>query len=345
MYPNNDLDTQNETSGRGDGGLVQPQTLMFTSARMAAVFLVLALGPSSFAAAQPAPVTIRVGAPVTETSTPLVYAMRAGLFERAGIRIELSKLASGAAVSAAVASGALDAGNTSLLALIQGHARGIPFAIIAAAGNLWGPGSEGGLLVQDPALREPKDFAGKTITAAAVNDINALAMQAWLDRGGADPKSVKFIEIPQPAAPAALEAGRVDGVTLLGAAYATALASPKVRAVGNIFGAIAPRFTITAWFSTRTWVDRNRAAAGRFARVMSEAAAYTNAHPEETLGDLVGFTGMDRAVAAKMKRANFTTVLNPAEVQPVIDVAARYKAIDQGFPASELIVDVAKDAR
>lgn len=318
---------------------------MAAFARIAAAALMLLLLPS-FGAAQPALVTLRVGAPVTETLTPLLYAMRTGLFERAGLKIELSKMTSGAVVSAAIAGGALDVGSTSMLALILGHAHGLPFTIFAAAANLWGPGSEGGLLVQTASpLREPKDFAGKTITAAAVNDINALAMQAWLDQGGADPKSVKFVEVPQPAAPAVLEAGRVDGVTITGAAYATALASAKVRAVGNVYAAIGPRFTITAWFSTQTWVERNRGAAERFARVMSAAAAYTNTHPDETLRDLVDATGMDRDVAAKMKRTTFTTILNPAEVQPVIDVAARYKAIDKGFPASEFIIDVAKDAR
>lgn len=309
--------------------------------RLAAVALAIALLPS-FGAAQPALVTIRVGHPVTETATPLLYAMRAGLFERAGIKIELTKMASGAAVSGAIAGGALDVGGTSLLALILGHARGVPFTIFAAAGNLWYPGADGGLLVQAAStLREPKDFAGKTITAAAVNDINALAMEAWMDQGNADPKSLKFVEIPQPAAPAALEAGRVDGVTLVGTAYATAKSNPKVRAVGNIFAAIAPRFTITAWFASQEWVDHNRAVAERFARVLSEAAAYTNAHPAETLPDVVAYTGIDPALAAKMKRATFTTVLSAADVQPVIDVAAKYKAIDKGFPAAELITNVA----
>lgn len=310
--------------------------------RILMVALVVALLPA-LGGAQPALVTVRVGHPVTETATPLLYAMRAGLFERAGIKIELTKMSSGAVVGGAVAGGALDVGGTSLLALILGHVHGVPFTIFASAGNLWLPTSDGGLLVQSASnLREPKDFIGKTITAAAVNDINALSMEAWMEQGGADPKSVKFVEIPQPAAPAALEAGRVDGVTLTGAAFATAKASPKIRDIGNIFSAIGPRFVITAWFTSRDWVEHNRGVAERFARVLSEAAAYTNTHPDETLGDVVAFTGIDRTIAAKMKRATFTTALSASDVQPVIDVAAKFKAIDKTFPASELITDVGR---
>ena len=303
----------------------------------------LALLPS-LGGAQPALVTVRVGHPVTETATPLLYAMRAGLFERAGIKIELTKMTSGAAAAAALAGGALDVGGTSLLSLILGHARGVPFTIFAAAGNLELPTTQAGLLVQSTSnLREPKDFAGKTVTAAAVNDINSLAMEAWMEQGGADPKSVKFIEITHSAAPAELEQGRVDGITLgAGTQFSTAMASPKIRFVANIFAAIAPRFSNTAWFTSRDWIARNRALAERFARVLNEAAAYTNAHPEDTLREMIEYTGIDPAVAAKMKRVTFSTTLLPSDIQPVIDLAAKRKAIDKWFSASEIITDLSR---
>ena len=160
--------------------------------------------------------------------------MRAGLFDRAGIKIELTKMRSGAAVSAAVAGGGLDAGGTSLLALILGQAHGIPFTIIAAANNMAVEGYEGGLLVQSGSpLHDAKDFAGKTVSAAAVNDIVTLSLWAWMDQNGADWRSLKVVEIPQPAAAAALEQGRVDGAYITGAAFADASSRPEAAAVGQ----------------------------------------------------------------------------------------------------------------
>jgi NitT/TauT family transport system substrate-binding protein len=300
----------------------------------------LALAPRAIGA-QAAAVTLKAGVPVTETATPLLYAMRAGLFERAGIKIELTRMASGAAVASAIAGGAVDIGGTSLLALVLGHARGVPFTIVAAANNLWTAGAEGGLLVQDTSpLREAKDFSGKVISAAAVSDIVALQLWVWLDKNGGDAKAVKFLEIPQPVAAAALEQGRVDGSVLTGAAFANAKANPKLRAIPGVLNALAPRYVFTCWFSTRDWLDKNHVVAERFSRAMSEAAAYTNAHPDETLNDMLAFTGMDRAVALKMRRAVFTTAINPAEIQPLIDAAVKYKFIDKGYSATELISDV-----
>ena len=291
--------------------------------------------------AQAAPVTLKIGHPPTETATPLLYAVRTGLFDRAGIKIDLTKMRSGAAVSGAVAGGALDLGGTSLLALILGHAKGIPFTIVAAANNMAQEGYVGGLLAQATSpLHDAKDFEGKTVSAAAVNDIVTLSLWAWMDKNGADWHSLKVVEIPQPAAAAALLQGRVDGAYITGAAFADAVADPKLHVVAKVWDAIAPRYAATAWFTTRDWLARNHAVAQRFARVMSEAAAYTNTHPDETLPDMIAYTGMERAVALKMHRATFSTTLRGADIQPLIDAAAKYKFIDARFNGAELVSDV-----
>ena len=304
-------------------------------------FAAATLAPRAIGA-QPAPVTLKIGHPPTETATPLLYAVRAGLFDRAGIKIELTKMSSGAAVASAVAGGALDAGGTSLLSLIIGHTKGIPFTIIAAANNMATETYEGGLLVQsDSPYKDAKDFAGKTISAAAVGDIVTLTLWAWMDQNGADWHSLKVVEIPQPAAAAALEQGRVDGAYITGAAFANAMTDGKLRVVGKVWSSLGQRYASTAWFSTRDWVARNHAVAERFARVMSEAAGYTNTHPDETLPDMLAYTGMNRAAALKMHRAVFSTTLRSTDIQPLIDACAKYKFIEKGYPASDLVSDVA----
>lgn len=300
----------------------------------------LAVVPSAVRA-QAAPATIRMAAPPAEQEVPLYYAMRTGLFERAGIKIEMAKMGSGAAVAAAIAAGALDIGLSSMLAIILGHARGVPFRIVAPAG-LWLPDNEGGLLVSTSSpLRTAKDFEGKTIQAAAVNDVNSLAMWSWMEQNGADYSTIKVVEIPQSAAPAALEQGRVDGITVSNPAFTVAMASGKARLVTNIWSAISPRILLVCWFSTSNWVGRNRGVAERFGRIIAEAATYCNTHVEETVGDLVEITGLDRSLAAKMKRSFQTPSVKAAEIQPIIDVAAKYKILEKSYPAGEIIAETA----
>lgn len=317
-----------------------PSSIPFSRRAALAATAALTLAPRR-TFAQPALFPIHAGHPPTETATPALYAIRSGMFERAGIALTIDKMSSGAAVAAGVASGGLDLGGTSLLAVILGHAKGIPFQFVGAATNLWFPEADGGLLsMATSPLATPKDFIGKTVSAAAVNDIVSLELWEWMDKGGADWRSLKIVEIPQPAQPAALEAGRVDGIVVTGAAYATAMATGRIKLVTKIAAALAPRFAMTCWFSTAGWIEKNHAVAQRFARVLSDAAAFTKGHPDETLKDMLDYTLTDRAVALKMKRQVYGTTLNPPDVQPVIAAAAKFKMIDKEFPAADLISDV-----
>ena len=267
--------------------------------------------------------------------------MHAGLFERAGIDLQYSKAATGAAAAAALAGGAIDIACSAVLVIISGHSHGVPFTIVAPTES-WLPNSDGGLLVSSASpLRVAKDFNGKTIAVQAVNDINVVAMKSWVDQNGGDSSSLKFIELPQLAAPPALEQGRIDAITVSNPAFTIATTDGKARLVGNIYGAIAPKLLIAGYFSTTEWVSHNRDAAARFARVIADASAYINAHIDEATGYVADFTGLDRALLTKMRRTAQPTVVSSAELQPFIDAAAKYKIIDKPFPANDIIADTA----
>jgi len=306
----------------------------------AAVALVMSVSPARIAA-QPALTVIRLGSSPDDQAAPILYAIRTGMFARAGLDVQVTKMNSGAAVAAAVASGALDIGKSSILGLIVGHTKGVPFTIVAPSG-LWASKPEGGLIVRaDSPIHGAKDFAGKTVSAAAVFDINSLAMQAWLDQNGGDSKAVKFVELPSLQAPVALEQGRVDAATLVNPGFARAMADGKARLIAPIWDAIGKRFLIGAWFTTTDYVAKNRSVVERFSRVVAEANADFSANPADTVDDMVAFSGLDRDMILHMQRTTQTPVALASDVQPVIDVAAKYAFIAQPFPAAELISDAA----
>jgi len=286
--------------------------------------------------------TLRVGGPPAEQALPLFYANRAGLFERAGIKLELSGGASGAATAAAVASGGLDIGLSSMLAIILGHAHNVPLTIVAPSG-VFVPETAAGLIVMNDApLHVAKDFNGKTIAAAAVNDINSLGLWTWMDKNGGDSSTVKVVEIPQGAQPAALEQGRVDGITLSNPAFTVAMATGKMRFIVNIWNSMAPRLLLVCWFSTTGWVERNRSVAERFGQVIAEAAVYCNTHVQETVDDIVTLSHLERSLVLQMKRTLQEPTVKADEIQPMIDAAVKYKLLSRGFPAAELIASTAQ---
>ena len=82
----------------------------------------------------------------------------------------------------------------------------------------------------------------------------------------------------------------------------------------------------------------------RFARGFHEASAYTNAHQAETVDLVASYTHATPETIAKMARAVDPEYVEARNLQPVIDVLARYGAIDKTFSAQDLISSVALKA-
>jgi len=178
---------------------------------------------------------------------------------------------------------------------------------------------------------------GKTIATPAIDSLSTLVISNWVDVHGGDARTLKFVEIPISAAQAALELHRIDAALMNDTALSTALASGNVRILAPAMDAIAPEFPYSGWFATADWAAKHRDLVQAFARVMAAATAYTNAHHAQTAAMLADFTGQTLDAVEHANRADTGTVLRLSEIQPLIDLAAKYKLIPQAFPARELV--------
>jgi NitT/TauT family transport system substrate-binding protein len=287
-------------------------------------------------------VPLRLAAPANDTATSALWALHVGRYKQAGLAVDLRPMASGAAVTAAVAGGAVDVGLSSLVTLISAHAKGLPFTLIAPSGIISADVPFTGFIVRkDAPIANGRDLNGKTVASPALRDLNAVASMAWIDQNGGDASSVRFVELSQPASIAALDEGRIDA-TILGTPTLTeALATGKFRVLADAFTAVSKRFEHIAWFTTLDFASKNRDALTRFARVMHDAALYCNAHPAETAPLVAEFDKVDLAVVQRMVRVPFAPYLDAKMIQPLVDVAFKYKLIDRAFDAAELISPLA----
>lgn len=282
--------------------------------------------------------TLRVAAPPSEDTAPMLYALSAGLFTKAGVNVELTQMVSGAAISAAVAGGAEDIGFSSLQGLISGRAHGLTFQLVSPGGVYTSKDPYSLMVVRaDSPIRSAKDLDGKTIASPALKDLDWIASTAWMERNGGDVKTAKFIELPNPSLGPALIDGRIDAFTVGEPWIQRALDTGKVRVLGKSFDAIAPQFLMTGWFATADYVAKNRDAVEKFERVMRDATVYANGHHAEIVPLLASFTKLDADLIARTIKGDGSPYLDPKLVQPMIDVTARYQIIDKAFDASELI--------
>jgi NitT/TauT family transport system substrate-binding protein len=308
----------------------------------AALLALQCAGLSSAVRAQAAPEPILVGASSDDVVRPLLYAVDAGLFKKAGLDVQLVKLANGAAVAAAVAGGSIQLGKGSALTPVQAYAKGIPFIVTANLADYSSDSPNIAMVVQNSApIHAPKDLVGKTIGMVGLNDSNTLGVYAWLEKAGVDLTSVKFIELGNSAGAAALEAKRVDAMMFLDPALSAALTNPNFRILGYPNDALGRRFSVGTMFGFAAWVSAHRDEMDRFNRALSTAEAYVAGHENETKALAAKFAGLDLSQLQNIRPPTRTTGITTSDLQIVIDAAAKYKFIPKGISANELICDCA----
>ena len=285
--------------------------------------------------------TISVILPPSTDVAPLLYADKAGLFTKAGLNVEITQLPNGATIAAAIAGGSGQIGFSSLSALITGHARGLPFQLVAPGGVYTADDPYAYMLVRsDSTIRTGKDLNGKTLGSASIGDLDTVSAYAWMDQTGGDVKTTHVIELANPVLSRALIDGRIDALSIGQPWVTLALDSGKIKTIGKSFSAIAPRFLMSAYFSTAAFAASSPDALERFERVVSDASAYVNTHHDVIIPLLAAFTKLDPALIARTMKGSDAQYLDAKDIQPMIDASAKFGMIAKSFKAEDMMSPV-----
>jgi NitT/TauT family transport system substrate-binding protein len=281
---------------------------------------------------------VRVASALSDDIAPVVYGIAAGIFARHGLDVQLQAANSGAAAAAAVLGGSLEMAKSGTMAIVLGHVRGVPLTAIWPAAISTSAAPIAGLVVlRSGAIATAKDCNGKVFPGASLQDINQLAAMAWVDANGGDSKTMRFVEIPSSEAIPALQAGRIDGATVLNPILQVALRTPALRLLTNPFDTISKHFCSSTWFTTSDYAAKNPDVVRRFVTALQEATRYEYAHQAEMAQYLAPFLHVDEAALAAFPRTTDGLTLTPSDYQPVIDLAVRYGVIPKAFPAREML--------
>jgi NitT/TauT family transport system substrate-binding protein len=287
--------------------------------------------------------TIRVSGSPDEDIIGSLWGQQSGIFKKYGLDVQVTRSNSGSAVSAAVIGGSLEIGKSSVLGLIVAHAKNVPF-VLEAPSSLYASENPSAALViaKDSPIKSGRDLNGQTLAVPALGDLFTIVNSAWIDKNGGDSKTVKFVELPGPAAAEAIAVGRVAGATLAQPILSDALTSGKVRILGYSFNAIANHYLATAYFTTAAYATQNADVMARFRKGIAEASAYVNAHRPEMVPLIAKYSAVDPAIVASFPRILLGLTLDPQSIQPIIDTAAKYKAIPASFPARDVFDPAAR---
>jgi NitT/TauT family transport system substrate-binding protein len=282
---------------------------------------------------------LTIGTLSTDSCSALYTAQQKGFFKAEKLDVKLDSIASGAAISSGVLGGSLQIGCSSVGSVASAYAQGVPVAVVSQGAVYSSKEPTSALMVAAKSpVRSAADLNGKTIAVNALKNVTQVAAEAWIAKNGGDPKSVKFIELPFPQMGAALAAGRAAAAVVAEPSVTIAEQKGQARVLGDAYDAIANRFSISTFFSSRSWATSNKDVVARFQRALSRAGAYSNSHQAETAKVLSQASGLSPQVAARMKRAEWETSIDLKTLQPPIDAAARFGAISKPVKAGDLLV-------
>ncbi len=295
-----------------------------------------ALGALALGHRAAADAPVRIAALTIDASASCYYAQDEGFFKRSAIDAQMQTIASGGAIVGAVASNAVDIGFANLVSVAAAFARELPVTIVA-------PGSVDvetlptNALVVAPAstIRSGGDFNGKTLATTTLKNIVQFAAQLWVDKHGGDSSTIRFVEMPFSAMADALRAGRIDAA-LVAEPFMTSLKA-KSRLIAYPMAAIGPRVQLGGWIANAAWARANPGTVAAFDDAIVKANEWGNAHHDLSAQVLVKYGKFDLDALMKTNRATYATRLVPAELQPAIDVAARYGAIAQSIPVERML--------
>jgi hypothetical protein len=110
---------------------------------------------------------------------------------------------------------------------------------------------------------------------------------------------------------------------------------PRRRRLGAPSDAIASEFMLSAWYGTADFVKTHADAVRRFAAANTETALWANRNRAESGRILEKYA--KTLVPPTMIRAVYAERLDPALVQPVLDISFKYKLLHAPALAKDMI--------
>jgi NitT/TauT family transport system substrate-binding protein len=271
-----------------------------------------------------------------DAGAEVYYSLDMGFFRDAGIDAQIEPIASGAAIASAVASDAVDVGFSNLISIAVAYKRNIPFTLLAPGSLYLAKVPTSVLMVpKNSPIKTARDLNGKTIGANGLKTITQYAPQYWIDRNGGDSTTVKFVEMTFPQILESFSAGRIDAAIVAEPFVTEARTSGRILA--DAYDAVGPRYIIGCWFTTVAWAKANPSLVDRFRSVIAKTADWANSHQAQSGTILAKYGKLDPETARTMLRVQYAPRFDVAEMQGVIDLAARYGGIAAPFSADELI--------
>ncbi len=295
--------------------------------------LAFAIAPSATVAQDHAPIII--GGTANDSGAEIFYAADLGLFAKQGLDVTVQAINSPGTAAAAVVGGTLTVSTLTTPGIAVAHDKGLPITIIAPASIYNSATPTSGIIVlKNAPIKKASDLNGKTIATRDISNMSYYGAKAWIDANGGDSKTIKWVEINDTQALAAMQAGRVDAASVSEPALDDAIHGPDGRLLAACYDAIGDKFMIAGYFTTEAYARAHTDIVRKINAAIIEAGMWANKNRAASAKILEKYSGVP--VPPTNTRVTYAERTRPADVQPVLDLLTKYGVLSAPLKAADL---------
>jgi NitT/TauT family transport system substrate-binding protein len=291
------------------------------------------------AASQNNLVTVRVGYFPVADFLALYTATERGYFRRQGLNVVLTPiLAVGTAILSALQGGSLDLGITASLSAILATSHGLqPVFVTRGLFEVRGHPAHAIIVLKKSAIHSAKDLEGKRVAVNALNSVEHISMEQWIQDHGGSAARTHFVQISFPTMIAPLLRGQVDAALAAEPGLTIAL-SRGARILGYQYTDEQKRTFVGGLVALRPWAASHGDILRRFASAYAQGVQWANGHNiAARTRYLPKYTHLPAAIATKIRLPGATAPITPDELNFWVRLGIRWHVLSHSVDVKQII--------
>ena len=284
-------------------------------------------------------------------SAGFFVALYEGLFAKEGLHVNFTPATSSDTVISAQVKGQYDITGGNYVSYIQAQADGEANLDIFAEGSVMEPGDQGIYVMPDSPIKSLSDLRGRTVAINAPKNILYLLTASVLAEHGLSADSVKFVtNIPFPAMPAALAAGKIDAAVLPEPFASVAEQQDGAVSLVDLDQGATTNFPVEGYVVTKQWAEKYPRTLAAFNTALEqgqEIADTDRAAVEQAMEDLPTkpvLLAVPKQIAAVVALDDYPFNLSalgsvdPVRLQRVVDVMQQFLGFQASFNVNSMLI-------
>jgi NitT/TauT family transport system substrate-binding protein len=293
-----------------------------------AALVVVGCGEDSAAPSGQNLTALRVAMFPAGATLPVHAAITKRLFERNGLRIELTEGQDLPVFMAALAKGQYDIAQGVPTLVLIGAEKGLDLQIVSSIQRSSRKRPNGVWITKDASIDSVAQLEGKTIGVPSLTGILTDSMVYLLQRSGVERNEVKFVATPFPTMGDQLEAGRVDAAVAT-IPFFTAIAARGFRlhddviveAVRDASGGAVETAMTSVWDASRTFAREHPETIVAWRKSLTEAIAFLNGNESDARVMMQEWLKIPAQVAQRAPLPDWAVEITPQELAPYITIS------------------------